>query len=156
MLHWEEGRKAKGAMFGLTLATSSIDIIKAFMESITCDHVMTLSLLASMGESVVRLKAAGGGTRSEWWTQLKADVLGVPIEVVDEAEPGTLGAAMLAGLAIGCYRSLPDGYEQLSTGSGRLFTPNAGRGALYRVRVEEYREIVASLLENVHQEDERS
>jgi xylulokinase len=150
MLHWQDGRNAKGALLGLTLASSRIDIIKAFMESVSYEHVMTLELLSSMGEDVRHLRAAGGGVRSTWWTQLKADILGVPIEVVDEAEPGTLGAAMLAGLAAGCFPSLPEGHRQLSISRGRLFTPDPGRAEFHRVRATELQETMTSLLQSVY------
>jgi len=43
------------------------------------------------------LRAAGGGTRSAWWMQLKADLSATPVEVIAQPEPGTFGAALLAG-----------------------------------------------------------
>jgi len=56
--------KLHGALFGLTLATSQIDITKAFMESIAYDHVNTLSLLHEEGVDVNNFSAMGGGSRS--------------------------------------------------------------------------------------------
>ncbi|MBT7455153.1 MAG: hypothetical protein HN796_14765, partial [Gemmatimonadetes bacterium] len=101
MVFWEDGRKAKGALIGLTLATTPTDIVQALMESIAYDHVTTLSLLAEEGVDVSRIRATGGGSRSAWWTQLKADLTNTRIEVAEQQESGTLGAAILAGLAIG-------------------------------------------------------
>jgi xylulokinase len=103
MTYWKDGRKAKGAIVGLTLATRPLDIVQAFMESIAYDDANTLALLEAEGVPVKRIRATGGGARSTWWTQLKADISNRPIEVVEVEEAGTLGAAILAGAAIGVY-----------------------------------------------------
>lgn len=149
MLYWEDGRKARGALLGLTLATMGEDIIKAFMESIAYDHVNTLSLLEEEGVPVSRFRATGGGTRSTWWTQLKSDLTGVPIEVVDQPEPGTLGAALLAALAIGVI----DGVEESAlafAGTAGVYEPDARRATLHGERLDYYRKSVRTLLEELY------
>jgi xylulokinase len=131
MTYWDDGRKAKGGLLGLTLATSKADVIQAFMESIAYDTVNTLSLMRDAGVAAHgRIRITGGGARSPWWTQLKADMTGVPIEVVAHPEPGTLGAALLAGLATGVYDDLQEVSACLSapavyTDPERRCTPNA-------------------------------
>ncbi len=74
---------------------------QAFMESIAYDTVNTLDLMRAQGIAVERIRITGGGSRSAWWTQLKADMTNMPVEVVTQPEPGTLGAALLGGYAIG-------------------------------------------------------
>jgi sugar (pentulose or hexulose) kinase len=59
-----------------------------------------------------------------------ADVCGIPIEVVSQTEPGTFGAAILAGVGAGVYGSVSDAVAQLVTVSKR-FEPDTSRGALY-------------------------
>ncbi len=149
MMYWEGGRKARGTLLGLTLSTSPLDIVKAFMESVAYDHVNTLSLLRAEGVRVERLKATGGGTRSEWWTQLKADMVGIPIEVGAQPEPGTLGAAMLAGLAVGRYDDLEETCQHL-TGIRRTYVPSASRKELHRDRLEYYNQLVPTLLAGLY------
>jgi xylulokinase len=149
MLYWENGRKARGALLGLTLATEDVDIVKAFMESIAYDHVNTLSLLADERVPVKRFRATGGGTRSMWWTQLKADVTNVPVEVVDQPEPGTLGAALLAGLAIGVIDNLEEAALSFA-GTGRVYEPNQKRAALHQERLGYYRKTVETLLNELY------
>lgn len=149
MTYWEDGRKAKGALLGLSLATSKTDVIRAFMESIAYDTVNTLSLMIEEGIEVKRIRITGGGARSAWWTQLKADMTGKPIEVVEHPEPGTLGAALLAGLAIGVY----DDMEEISTrysGTAAIYTPDPDRRALHEERLGKYRELMALLLKHVY------
>jgi xylulokinase len=149
MAYWEDGRKARGALVGLTLATGASDILQALMESIAYDHVNTLALLREEGVDVARIRAVGGGSRSRWWTQLKADLTNVPIEVVEAQEAGTLGAAILAGVAAGIYEDLEQVSRSIS-GTSRIHTPDPTRAALHRERLAAYRGIVPNLLSNVY------
>jgi len=149
MTYWEGGRRARGGLLGLTLATSKTDIVQGFMESIAYDTVNTLSLMRDEGIAVDRIRITGGGARSAWWTQLKADMTNKPIEVVEHPEPGTLGAALLAGLAIGIY----DDMEEISkrdSGTKAVYTPNPERASLHLERFETYRKLMALLLEHIY------
>jgi xylulokinase len=148
MVYWDGGRKARGALIGLTLATRQSDIAQALMESIAYDHVNTFGLLAAEGVPVTRLRAAGGGTNSIWWTQLKADVTGVPIEVVDQPEPGTLGAAILAGYAGGMFDDVDAASQSLST-VRRCHEPDAQRAAAHADKLRRYHHAVGSLLAHI-------
>jgi xylulokinase len=149
MAYWEDGRKARGALAGLTLATSPADIVQAFMESIAYDHVNTFSLLQNEGVAVERIRAVGGGARSLWWTQLKADLAGLPVELVEQQEAGTLGAAILAGLAIGLYTDL-EGVSRAFSGTVRVHEPDPQRARLHRERLEAYRSLVPTLIATVY------
>ena len=57
------------------------------------------------GSSIDRLRVEGGVVRSSVWLQLKADITGREVEAVQLEEPTALGAALLAGVAIGAYSS---------------------------------------------------
>jgi xylulokinase len=148
MLYWQGGRKLRGVLLGLTLATAPIDIVQAFMESIAYDHVNTLSLLKEEGVNVDRIRATGGGTRSEWWTQLKSDMMQVPIEVSTQPEPGTLGAALLAGCSIGIFDDL-DQAGLACAGTSKVYEPDLSRAGLHQERLETYRKLVPNLLTTV-------
>jgi len=149
MTYWPNGRRARGGLIGLTLATRKTDVVQAFMESIAYDTVNTLSILRDEGVPIDRIRITGGGARSAWWTQLKADMTGMPIEVVAHPEPGTLGAALLAGLAIGVYDDLEEVSASLS-GSGVVHMPNPARAALHAERLEAYRRLMTVLLERIY------
>jgi xylulokinase len=145
MVYWDDGRRAKGALIGLTLATSPIDVAQAFMEGIAYDHVNTLSLLEQEGVAINRIRATGGGTRSPWWTQLKADVTNMPIEVIEQQEAGTLGAAILAGLAVGIYGDLEE-VSRAFSGTSTVYEPDPVRAKMHRARLDVYNKTVATLL----------
>jgi xylulokinase len=145
MVYWEQGRKAKGALLGLTLATTPTDVVQAFMESIAYDHVNSLTLLAEEGVNVNRIRATGGGARSVWWTQLKTDLAGIPLEVVGQEEAGTFGAALLAGHAIGIYDDL-EAVSKTFSGTIRVHKPDTDRARLHAKRLGLYRNFIGNLL----------
>jgi xylulokinase len=78
---------------------------------------------------VVRIGAGGGG-RSTLWRQVIAEMLGLPIEVVQAEEPGCLGAALLAGVGVGLYRDLPDAVAQAVHRDVQI-GPDSANAALY-------------------------
>lgn len=149
MTYWEDGRKARGGLLGLTLATTGIDIVQAFMESIAYDTVNTLTLMRQAGIPIDKIRITGGGARSPWWTQLKADMTDLPVEVVAHPEPGTLGAALLAGLAIGVYDDLEDVSRRLS-GTATTYLPDPERAERHQARLETYRQLMDLLLRHIY------
>lgn len=86
----------KGAILGLRLSTTRNEILRALLEGVAFEMRLNLEILEQSGCATSELRAIGGGARSAFWTQLKADVLGKPITTLDVTEAGCLGAAMLA------------------------------------------------------------
>jgi sugar (pentulose or hexulose) kinase len=142
---WPDGDRSSGALLGLTLATSRLDVARAVLEGIAFDLALTLERLRAAGAPARLIRAGGGGTRSAWWMQLKADLTGVPVEVVDHPEAGALGAAIGAGLAVGTFASLEEAVAAMVR-PGRRYEPDAARAARYGERRERYREAVAALI----------
>jgi glycerol kinase len=66
------------------------------------------SMSAASGATFDRLRVDGGATMNDWLMQFQADVLGVPVERPDLVETTALGAAGLAGLAAGVWKSADD------------------------------------------------
>ncbi len=141
---WKDARESRGALLGLTLATTSTEILKACLEGVAYDLALTLEVLRGVRVTVHVLRAAGGGTRSKWWMQLKADLTEIPVEVSGHQEPGTWGAALLAGSAIGVYESAGRASEEMRR-TAHEFRPNEQRARLYAGRVAAYREAVETL-----------
>jgi len=137
---WPDAAHSAGVVSGLTLATSPLDLVKATMEGVACDLCFAIRALRSAGSPVRRCRVAGGGARSAWWMQLKADLLGMPVELPDQAEPGTFGAALLAGVGLGAYGSLAETAERV--GIARRFAPDAGRAAAFRSKLDRHRAAV--------------
>jgi xylulokinase len=140
---WPSAGGQSGAVFGLTLASTPLDLVRATMEGIACELRFAITAMREAATPVRLGRAAGGGSKSGWWMQLKADLLGIPVEVPAHPEPGTLGAALLAGVGIGSYRSLAEAAQRVSV--ARRYQPSAGRAAAFAGRLEAHRAAVASM-----------
>jgi len=89
----------KGAIFGLDLSTKRVEILKGLLEGVAFEMRLNLELLQESGCEINELRAIGGGARSLVHLQLKSDVIGKPITVLDVKEAGCMGVAMLARAA---------------------------------------------------------
>ena len=87
---------------------------------------------------------AGGVTRSDVWVQMFADALQLPVEVSDNAELGTLGVAMCAGVAAGCFPSLREASQVFSKVS-RVVRPDPSRKSVYEEKYRRYRRAIDCL-----------
>jgi glycerol kinase len=100
--HWDP--YARGTIVGLTRGSTRAHIARATLEAIafqTVDAVQAME--AASGRALEELRADGGATANRWLMQFQADVLGVPIAVAELAETTALGAALLAGVAVGAW-----------------------------------------------------
>jgi xylulokinase len=132
--------RTRGAILGLTLETDRRTVLKGLLEGVTYYFREGLDLLEQAGVTVEEFRATGGGAKSPVWLQIKADVLGIPLATVKVTEAGTLGAAILAGIGTGVYRSAHEAVEALVK-VDRVFEPNSARHAVYAERLEQYREL---------------
>jgi xylulokinase len=91
---------ARGAFIGLSSTTTQAEMVRAVLEGIVFNYRHALQLLCSTFPTTLTL--TGGGTKSAQWCQLFADVLGIPIQVIKEAEfVGVRGAQLSALVASG-------------------------------------------------------
>jgi xylulokinase len=86
----------KGAIIGLDMTVKRKEILKALLEGVAFEIKLNLDILKQSGYEVKELRVIGGGARSRKHIQLKADVLGMPITILDVTEAGCMGVAMLA------------------------------------------------------------
>ena len=89
-----------GAILGLRLTTTRSEILRALLEGVALEMRLNLEILRESGCAIHELRAIGGGAKSVFWTQLKADVLGRPITTLTVTEAGCLGVALLAAAAV--------------------------------------------------------
>jgi xylulokinase len=142
---WPASPHPAGAVFGLTLNTSPVEVVKAMLEGIALELRLQIEALREAGAPIDRCKVAGGGARSRWWMQLKADLLNVPVEVPKQDEPGTFGAALLAGVGLGTFGSFIEAARAVPM--ARRFEPDTARAAAFASKIERHRAAATILLE---------
>lgn len=105
--HWDP--RARGAIFGLTRGATVEHLCRAALESIALQSRDVLDAMATdAGLSIPALRVDGGATANNLLMQMQADVLGIPVHRPRVLETTALGAAFLAGLAVGFWKDVRD------------------------------------------------
>jgi xylulokinase len=92
----------------------------------------------------MRVRSLGGAAHSDVWLQMKADLLGIPVERPACADAASLGAAMLAAAGIGRFPGIREAAEAWYRPE-RVFEPDASRLVAYREVYERYRRLQAKV-----------
>jgi glycerol kinase len=117
--HWEPD--ARGTIVGLTRGTTRAHLARAALEAMAYGTNDVLTAMTGMsGVSFDSLRVDGGATVNNWLMQFQADVLGVPVQRPDVVETTALGAAGLAGIAVGVWN---DADEFVSVRKFTTFEP---------------------------------
>jgi xylulokinase len=97
---------ARGVFFGFTLNHGRAHFTRAIMEAVAFMIRRDLEGLACLGVTARELRVLGGGAKSRLWSQIKADVTGIPVVVPSQGEAAALGCAILAAVGVGLYPDL--------------------------------------------------
>jgi glycerol kinase len=139
--YWEPD--ARGTITGITRGTTRAHLVRAALEAIAQSSAELLqAMVGDEGLEVPALRADGGAAANDWLMQFQADLLAVPVERPDMVETTALGAAGLAGLALGVWK---DGAEFLSGRRFTRFDPGMAPEERQR-RLDEWRRAVRAAL----------
>ncbi|MDD6637399.1 MAG: glycerol kinase GlpK [Lachnospiraceae bacterium] len=119
--HWDQ--YARGTIVGITRGTNKNHIIRATLESIAlqvCDVIDAMK--ADAGIEVKTLRVDGGASANNFLMQFQADMLDVPVNRPVCVESTAIGAAYLAGLAVGYWKSTEEVLQNQQI--DRIFTPD--------------------------------
>jgi xylulokinase len=131
---------SSGVFVGLKLETTRGDILKGIVEGVTFYLKEVVDTLPAAGITIEDYRAVGGGSKSDAWIQISADILGRPFVRPQIAEAGILGAAILAGTGRGIFPSLASAVETMVK-LERTFEPDARKEKLYAERFEQYKRL---------------
>lgn len=106
-------RGSRGAVLGLTMETTAADLYRACMEGVVYEMYVNIQALRGSGIKFQKLHATGGGARSKVWMQMKADVLNLPITALKTVDAGTVGSAMVTGIALGVFADFEDAADHM-------------------------------------------
>ena len=119
--HWDQ--YARGTIVGITRGTNKNHIIRATLESIAlqvCDVIDAMK--ADAGTEITTLKVDGGASANNFLMQFQADMLDATVKRPACVESTAMGAAYLAGLAVGYWENKEDVIKNQQI--GRVFEPN--------------------------------
>jgi xylulokinase len=140
---------SRGVFFGFHSRHTRAHATRAMLEGVCFDLRQSLEIVREAGVNVTRMRTGGGGARSPLWSQIKADVYGMPVAPLQQDEVGILGAAMLA---LTGSRLVPD-LEAASrlVAEREPFEPQTANVALYDRQFALFRDLHDRLQPSFHQ-----
>jgi glycerol kinase len=141
--YWEPS--ARGAIFGLTRATSVADLARATLEGVAFQVADLIDAMNSdLGSPLSDIRVDGGMARSDLFLQFQADLLDLAIQRSPQSESTALGAALLAGIGAGLWPSPAATIEIVQRGA-QTFQP-AGQPDWRQTARRRWRKAVESLI----------
>lgn len=137
--------RAKGGILNLRLSDTPADVYKGILEGLCMEMRLNLEEAERFGVRPERLIATGGGSASEKWLQIKADITGLPVCPLQSKEAGVCGAAMLGASAASGERLSSIAGRFVKT--GKPFLPRAEQKALYDGIFAKYKKLYKTVKE---------
>ena len=128
--YWD--MNARGTIIGITRGTTKAHIVRATLDSMAYQTMDVLSAMeADSGIKLAALKVDGGACANNMLMQFQADILRVPVDRPQVIETTALGAAYLAGLAVGVWESKDELRHSWKLQNRFEPTMDAGKSAAY-------------------------
>lgn len=137
---------APAGFVGLKAEHDGGDVARAIFEGIVFAHKLDLDTLLAGNDkaSVDSIRLAGGAMCSPVWSQMFADVLGMPVEVTEGSEVGARGTAMCAAVALGAYPDMAAAMRGMVRVQ-RVFQPDRSRYEGYARKYRAFRSAIRAL-----------
>ena len=147
--YWDPA--ATGITIGWTGAHGREHVYRAILEGVAFEQrLVGDAMMAAVGHPFSEYVVMGGGSRSQLWCQIVADVTSVPVVRSATAEATCLGAGILAATAAGWYPDAVSAADGM-TGTGERFAPDRGAQAIYdRLYSEVYQPLFPTLQPLIH------
>lgn len=121
----------RGAFLGVTRAATQSDFARAVYEGVAMAARWGFETLeASSGVTATAINCGGGGFRADIWGQIRANIFGRELRRLEAGEPGILGAATMAAVAVGRFDTLAEATTALAR-FDKVFSPNQNAHAVY-------------------------
>ncbi|MGD0841724.1 MAG: xylulokinase [Candidatus Acidiferrales bacterium] len=137
---------ARAALVGLSASHTRAHVIRAILEGVAFSLKDTFTIFDELKVPVQRIRLGGGGARGELWRQIQADIYAHEVELVEAEEGAAYGAAILAGVGAGCWKSVDEACDAVVRVASRV-QPSARDSATLQKSYVTYRRIYPALRE---------
>lgn len=128
---------AEGSFIGLRSNTTKSEMIRAVYEEIAFAHKYHIEALQKVSHKPEVIRMSGGACNSSSWVQMFANVLNVPVELVNATELGGLGGAIASAVGTGVYSSLEEASRSMSSVK-RHYDPQPDQVKIYNAKYQAY------------------
>lgn len=132
--------KAKSVIWGMKLTTEAWEIYQSLMEGIAFEIKICRDRLKLLLTDTQEITAVGGGAKSDYWLQMKSNILGCTLRRLSHAQSGTMGCMLLATVGEGYYTSLTEAAE-VCIKTEKIFYPEPQYKILYDEKYNQYLEL---------------
>ena len=136
--------EARAALVGLAANHRRAHVVRAILEGVAFSLRDTFAIFDEMNVSVKNIRLGGGGARSPLWRQIQADVYGHAAEIVEAEEGAAYGAALLAGVGAGVWKSVDEACRQTVRVSS-VVDPNRESSTIMERQYRRYRRVYPAL-----------
>jgi xylulokinase len=135
---------ARGAFYGLTPSHGVPQLARALLEGLAFAMRDVFDRVKELGVDCAALRIVGGGARSALWTQIRADLTGLPAETPQHTDTSPIGAALLAAKAAGLIADMGETVAELNPVAQETL-PLARNAESYENAYRRYRQLFSSL-----------
>lgn len=139
---------ARGVFFGISLQTTRKEMNRAVMEG--CGYgLRQLSEIAERvtGREIKEFTSIGGGAKSETWAQIKADITGKDIKILDMNDMAPIGAALLAGVGAGIFKDVYEAADKVEKKVYKVIRSSRAYDDIYNKRYQVYIQLYPQIKE---------
>lgn len=137
---------ARAALVGLTASHTRAHVLRAILEGVAFSLRDTLTIFEEMRVPVESIRLGGGGARSPVWRQIQAEIYGQPVEVAAAEEGAAYGAALLAGVGAGAWKTVDAACDATIRIASRM-QPDAANAQHMDARYREFRKLYPAMRE---------
>jgi xylulokinase len=119
-------------------------MVRAILEGVAYSLKDTFTIFEEIGVPVRRIRLGGGGARSPLWRQIQADIYAHDVELIAVEEGAAYGAAILAGVGAGCWKSMDQACDAVVRVASRV-SPQPESSSLLQQGYQVYRRVYPAL-----------
>ena len=135
---------ARAALVGLAASHTRGHVVRAVLEGVAFSLKDSFTIFGEMKVPLSSVRLGGGGARSPLWRQIQTDVYGYPAEIVEAEEGAAYGAALLAGVGGGVWKTVEDACDAVVRVKSR-FAPDPAASATLAASYEKFRALYPAL-----------
>lgn len=135
---------ARGTFLGMTMNTTRADMVQSVLEGVAFAIRDSFEVAKGLGLAIPRSNLCGGGANSPLWRQIMANVLNIPLNLLQTEQGPGYGGAMLAMVACGAYDSVRSAVDALVRVSSTV-EPDHSLAGRYEARYQQFKEIYPSV-----------
>ena len=130
--------------YGLNSSHTRAHLLRALFEGAVFSHKQHIDRLLALSDNLTRIRISGGMVNSAVWTQMFADAIGLPVDVIKAEEMGAKGAAMAAAVSVGAYSDFNEAAQSMVRVTQTIL-PDPEKHSIYEKKYQKYRSLLTAL-----------